>query len=158
MFRLSKRFTTVLVAFILCLCSPLLVFATGPGGFGAPTSSTMAKAESKAKAQEQKKYDDMNSGADLMIEGSDMMLKKDKKSMSDGQSMMQKGHRMMRSADLKNKGGHKMMEASEMMLKAAEMMMSSTSEADWKLAETRMSEAKYNLIQGKGMMMDNMKF
>lgn len=143
-----------LLALCLCLSSPLAAISAssaGPVPFG-----DSSKADAKRMNENKAKYDGMNKGADLMIEGSDMMMKKDKQSMIDGQKMMAKGDRMMRSAGAKDKGSLKMLHGADIMLKAAEMMMNSSDPAD-KNIEKMMSDGKYALLEGKGMMMDSFK-
>lgn len=154
MFKIGNCLVLALLASCLCLSSPLTAFSASSAG-NMPFGDT-SKAEVRKMNENKAKYDGMNKGADLMIEGSDMMMKKDKQSMIEGQKMMAKGDRTMRSAGAKDKGSLKMLHGAEMMLRAAEMMLNSPDPAD-KAIEKMMSDGKYALLEGKGMMMDSFK-
>lgn len=154
MFNIRNCLVLSLLASCLCLSLPLAAFSassTGPVPFG-----DTSKAEVRKMNENKAKYDGMNKGAELMLDGSDMMMKKDKQSMAEGQKMMAKGDRMMRSAGAKDKGSMKMLHGAEMMLRAAELMLNGTDPGD-KNVEKMMSDGKYALLEGKGMMMDSFK-
>jgi len=154
MFTFRSCLVVPVFALCLCLSSPLAAISASSAGH-VPFGDS-SKADTKKMNENKAKYDGMNKGADLMIEGSDMMMKKDKQSMIDGQKMMAKGDRMIRSAGAKDKGSLKMLHGADVMLKAAEMMMNSSDPAD-KTIEKMMSDGKYALLEGKGMMMDSFK-
>lgn len=146
----------VVSVFALCLCFSLPLAAFSASSAGHVPFGDTSKADVRKMNENKAKFDGMNKGADLMIEGSDMMMKKDKQSMAEGQKMMAKGDRMMRSAGAKDKGSLKMLHGADIMLKAAEMMMNSSDPGD-KGIEKMMSDGKYALLEGKGMMMDSFK-
>jgi len=154
MFKIRNCLVVSLFALCLCLSLPLAAFSASSAGH-VPFGDS-SKADAKKMSENKAKYDGMNKGAELMLDGSDMMMKKDKQSMVDGQKMMAKGDRMMRSAGAKDKGSLKMLHGADIMLKAAEMMMNSSDPAD-KNIEKMMSDGKYALLEGKGMMMDSFK-
>lgn len=154
MFTIRNGLVLSLFAVCLCVSFPLAAFSassTGPMPF-----SDSAKADARKMSENKAKYDGMNKGADLMIEGSDMMAKKDKQAMIDGQKMMAKGDRMMRSSGAKDKGSLRMLQGADMMLKAAELIMNGSDPGE-KSIEKMMSDGKYILLEGKGMMMDSFK-
>ncbi|MFP5223162.1 MAG: hypothetical protein ACLGSA_12805 [Acidobacteriota bacterium] len=145
----------VLSFLVLCLLSsPVAAYSASSAGH-MPFSDS-AKADARKMSENKAKYDGMNKGADLMLEGSDMMAKKDKQAMIDGQKMMVKGDRMMRSSGAKDKGSLKMLHGADMMLKAAELIMNGSDPGE-KSIEKMMSDGKYILLEGKGMMMDSFK-
>jgi hypothetical protein len=154
MFKIRNCLVLSLLASCLCLLSPLAAFSANSAG-QVPFGDT-SKADNRKMNENKAKYEGMNKGADLMIEGSDLMAKKDKQAMIDGQKMMAKGDRMMRSAGAKDKGSLKMLHGAETMLRAAELMMNSTDPGE-KSIEKLMSDGKYTLLEGKGMMMDSFK-
>lgn len=154
MFKIHNCLVVSVFALCLCLSLPLAAFSASSAG-NMPFGDS-SKADAKRMNENKAKYDGMNKGADLMIEGSDMMAKKDKQSMIDGQKMMAKGDRTMRSAGAKDKGSLKMLHGAEIMLRAGELMMNSTDPGE-KSIEKMMSDGKYMLLEGKGMMMDSFK-